>query len=112
MKVLSLFFLVLVACAAAKVMPASKSNNLSIDQHGKRIYSDQVEDKCDYYCPKRDPSVCATNGQCLLKFESNCARNAYNCRNPQKMFHTVDDHQCEQDWQPLCREEDLREFGL
>ncbi|XP_016997477.2 uncharacterized protein [Drosophila takahashii] len=112
MKLLSLFFLACIALTAAKVVPASNSNNLSIDQHGKRVYADEVEDKCDYFCAEKDPSVCATNGQCLLKFESRCAMTAYNCRNPQKMFKTVEDHRCMQDWQPLCMESDLREFGL
>ncbi|XP_016974289.2 uncharacterized protein LOC108041033 [Drosophila rhopaloa] len=112
MKLLVLFFLALIAYSAAKVMPMANSNSLSIDQHGKRVYADQAEDKCDYYCGEKDPSVCATNGQCLLKFESRCAMAAYNCRNPQKMFQTVDDHRCVQDWEPLCLESDLREFGL
>ncbi|KAI8037891.1 uncharacterized protein LOC128259690 [Drosophila gunungcola] len=112
MKLLPLIFLAVVAFAAAKVVPTSNSNSLSIDQHGKRVYADEVEDKCDYFCAEKDPSVCASNGQCLLKFESRCAMAAYNCRNPQKMFNTVDDHRCMQDWQPLCMESDLKEFGL
>ncbi|XP_017068197.1 uncharacterized protein LOC108105927 [Drosophila eugracilis] len=113
MKLLSIFFLVFMAYTAAKVVPpTSTTNNLSIDQHGKRVYADKVEDTCVYFCPETDPSVCATNGQCLLKFESRCAMSAYNCRNPQKVFKTVEDYRCLQDWQPLCMESDLREFGL
>ncbi|EDV51746.1 uncharacterized protein LOC6545707 [Drosophila erecta] len=112
MKLLTLFFLAYMAYTTAKVVPTSTSNHLSIDQHGKRVYADVAEDKCDYLCPEKDPSVCATNGQCLLKFESRCAMTAYNCRNPQKMFKLVEDHRCTQDWQPLCMESDLREFGL
>ncbi|XP_017039446.1 uncharacterized protein LOC108086896 [Drosophila ficusphila] len=113
MKLLSLLFLAFVAYTAAKVMPVTHSNNLSIiDQHGKRVYADLTDVKCDYYCAEKDPSVCATNGQCLLKFESRCAMAAYNCRNPQKMFTDVEDHRCTKDWEPLCLESDLREFGL
>ncbi|EDV39234.1 uncharacterized protein Dana_GF25202 [Drosophila ananassae] len=112
MNILSLLFLALIAYCAANVLPVAKPSNLSIDQHGNRVYDGEVEEKCDFFCPERDPSVCATNGQCLLKFDSRCAMTAYNCRNPQKMFKTVEDHRCEKDWQPLCREEDLREFGL
>ncbi|KAH8270210.1 hypothetical protein KR018_005737, partial [Drosophila ironensis] len=108
----SYLFTVLIAYGAAKVVPVPNPNNLSIDQHGKRVYADVVEDKCDFACPTKDPSVCASNGQCLLKFESRCAMSAYNCRNPQKEFVTVEDHRCQLDWQPLCREADLREFGL
>ncbi|XP_017136837.1 uncharacterized protein LOC108152194 [Drosophila miranda] len=106
MNILSLVFLLFIAgCALAK--------NISIDQHGQRVYRDQVEDdKCHYHCTERDPSVCATNGQCLLKFESRCSMAAYNCRNPQKHFSIVEDHRCTKDWEPRCLESDLREFGL
>ncbi|KAH8244086.1 hypothetical protein KR038_005582, partial [Drosophila bunnanda] len=107
-----LFLKVFIVFASAKVMPLSGGNSLSIDQHGKRVYSAQVEDKCDFYCAENDAFVCATNGQCLLKFDSRCAMSAYNCRNPQKMFEIVEDHRCMQEWQPLCLESDLKEFGL
>ncbi|XP_022211265.2 uncharacterized protein LOC111066742 [Drosophila obscura] len=112
MNLLSPLLLLFIAgCAVAKVLPSN--GDLSIDQHGQRVYKDQVEDdKCHYHCPERDPSVCSSNGQCLLKFESRCSMAAYNCRNPQKPFSIVEDHRCTKDWEPMCLESDLKEFGL
>ncbi|XP_037934250.1 uncharacterized protein LOC119668719 [Teleopsis dalmanni] len=80
----------------------------SVNQYGNTVHPIQtVANKCDFHCTDVDLTVCATNGQCMQKFQGDCALTAYNCKNPHKAFVIIDNWKCEHSGAPRCSQGEL-----
>ncbi|XP_037825698.1 uncharacterized protein LOC119613726 [Lucilia sericata] len=63
--------------------------------------------KCNFICNPLDVTVCGYNGRCYREFESQCELTIYNCLNTQKIFHIVDETNCQNISFPKCFRGDM-----